>query len=252
VVGVAGATSTGIIDPLAELATIARENDCWFHVDAAYGGTLAFSDQHKFKLKGIEEADSITLDPHKWLFIPFACGAVLVRDGGPVLREAFDISPEYLSEDRGGADVEYDFFRYGQMGTRRFSSLKLWMALQFMGRRGYEEVIERQIGLTQYLASRIDELSEFQRLREVETAVCCFKFLPEMARNAAGEDQDRLQLRLQQQIEQSGEAFITTTVLHGRRAMRVNINSFLTERRHVDDLLELLKRESKKISGGKG
>ncbi|HYN24583.1 MAG TPA: aminotransferase class V-fold PLP-dependent enzyme [Pyrinomonadaceae bacterium] len=249
VVGVAGATSTGVIDPLAELATIARENNCWFHVDAAYGGTLAFSDQHKSKLKGIEEADSITFDPHKWLFVPFACGAVLVREGGLVLREAFDISPEYLSEDRGGADVEYDFFRYGQMGTRRFSSLKLWMALKFMGRRGYEEVIERQIGLTQYLASRIDKLNEFQRLGEVETAVCCFKFLPETGCNATREDQDHLQLRLQQQIERSGEAFITTTVLHGRRAMRVNINSFLTERRHVDDLLELLKRESKKLMG---
>lgn len=166
-----------------------------------------------------------------------------------MLREAFDISPEYLSEDRGGADIEYDFFRYGQMGTRRFNSLKLWMALKFMGRRGYEKVIERQIGLTEYLASRIDESSEFQRLGEVETAVCCFKFLPESAHDATGADQDRLQLRLQQQIEHSGEAFITTTVLHGRRAMRVNINSFLTERRHVDDLLELLKSESKKLMG---
>jgi glutamate/tyrosine decarboxylase-like PLP-dependent enzyme len=252
VVGVAGTTSTGVIDPLAELATIARENNCWFHVDAAYGGTLAFADQHKSKLKGIEEADSITFDPHKWLFVPFACGAVLVREGGRVLREAFDISPEYLSEDRGGADIEYDFFRYGQMGTRRFNSLKLWMALKFMGRRGYEKVIERQIGLTQYLAMRIDESSEFQRLGEVETAVCCFKFLPESARDATGETQDRLQLRLQQHIERSGQAFITTTVLHGRRALRVNINSFLTERRHVDDLLELLRNESKKLMGEKG
>ena len=252
IVGAAGATSTGVIDPLTVLAMIARENNCWFHVDAAYGGALAFSEQHKSKLKGIEEADSITFDPHKWLFVPFACGAVLVRDGGRVLREAFDISPEYLNEDRGGTDIEYDFFRYGQMGTRRFNSLKLWMALKFMGRRGYEEVIERQIGLTEYLASRIDELSEFQRLGEVETAVCCFKFLPETARNASGEDQDRLQQRLQQQVERSGEAFITTTVLGGRRAMRVNINSFLTERRHVDDLVELLKRESKKINGEKG
>ncbi|MBA2526757.1 MAG: aminotransferase class V-fold PLP-dependent enzyme [Pyrinomonadaceae bacterium] len=249
VIGIAGATSTGVIDPLTELATIARENNCWFHVDAAYGGTLAFSDQHKSKLQGIEEADSITFDPHKWLFVPFACGALLVREGGRVLRDAFDISPEYLSEDRGGADIAYDFFRYGQMGTRRFNSLKLWMALKFMGRSGYEEVIERQISLTQYLAGRIDELSEFQRLGEVETAVCCFKFLPETARNATGEDQDHLQLRLQQQIERSGEAFITTTVLHGRRAMRVNINSFLTERRHVDDLLELLKCESKELMG---
>ena len=179
------------------------------------------------------------------MFVPFACGAVLVRGGGRILREAFDITPEYLSEDRGGADVEYDFFRYGQMGTRRFNSLKLWMAIKFMGRTGYAQVIERQIKLTEYLASCIDRLGDFQRLGEVETAVCCFKFLPAAARNASPADQDRLQQRLQQRIERSGEAWLTTTVLHGRRAMRVNINSFLTEQRHIDDLVELLRRESK-------
>ncbi|HEX9629600.1 MAG TPA: aminotransferase class I/II-fold pyridoxal phosphate-dependent enzyme, partial [Pyrinomonadaceae bacterium] len=128
IVGLAGATSTGVIDPLAELAQIAAENNCWYHVDAAYGGTLAFSSRHREKLNGIALADSITFDPHKWMFVPFACGAVLVRDGGRVLRDAFDITPEYLNEDRGGTDVEFDFFRYGQMGTRRFNSLKLWMA----------------------------------------------------------------------------------------------------------------------------
>jgi aromatic-L-amino-acid decarboxylase len=74
-------------------------------------------------LRGINQADSITFDPHKWMFVPFACGATLVRDGGSVLRQAFDMTPEYLNEDRGGADVEFDFFRYGQMGTRRFNSL---------------------------------------------------------------------------------------------------------------------------------
>lgn len=247
IVGVAGATSTGVIDPLEELAAIAQENSCWFHVDAAYGGALAFSEKHRTKLRGIEQADSITIDPHKWMFVPFACGAVLVREGGRILREAFDISPEYLSEDRGGADVEYDFFRYGQMGTRRFNSLKLWMAMKFMGRSGYAEVIERQIGLTDYLASRIDELNDFQRLGEVETAVCCFKFLPATVKDAGGAEQDRLQQRLQLRIERSGEAWITTTVLHRRRALRVNVNSFLTELRHVDDLLELLKRESKAL-----
>ena len=247
VVGVAGTTSTGVIDPLEELAEIARENNCWFHVDAAYGGALALSHEHKTKLRGIEQADSITFDPHKWMFVPFSCGAVLVRNGGQVLRKAFDISPEYLSEDRGGADVEYDFFRYGQMGTRRFSSLKLWMALKFMGRSGYEQVVDRQIALTKHLANCIDQLSQFHRLGEIETAVCCFKFLPETALSASAVDQDRLQQRLQQRIERSGEAFITTTVLHGRRAMRVNVNSFLTERRHIDDLIELLKRESKEL-----
>src|SRR6185503_5146683 len=244
IVGVAGTTSTGVIDPLLELATIARDNGCWFHVDAAYGGVLAFSAKHKTKLRGIEQADSITFDPHKWMFVPFACGAVLVREGGRVLREAFDISPEYLSEDRGGADVEFDFFRYGQMGTRRFNSLKLWMAWKFLGRNGYAQLIEKQIALTEYLADALDGLPDFARLGNVETAVCCFKFLPAAARSQDGNYQDRLQQHLQQRIEKSGEAWITTTVLHGRRALRVNINSFLTETRHVNELISLLQRES--------
>jgi len=247
VIGVAGATSTGVIDPLPELAAIAREHGCWYHVDAAYAGALAFSEKYKGKLSGIELADSITFDPHKWLFVPFACGATLVRDGGRVLRDAFDITPEYLSEDRGGADVEYDFFRYGQMGTRRFNSLKLWMALQFMGRQGYGETVERHIALTEHLAERIDRLPDFERLGQVETAVCCLRFLPEPLKSAAGIDQDRVQQRLQQRIERGGEAWLTTTVLKGRRALRVNINSYLTEQRHVDDLVELLVRESQAV-----
>jgi aromatic-L-amino-acid decarboxylase len=159
------------------------------------------------------------------------------------------MSPEYLNEDRGGFDVEFDFFRYGQMGTRRFNSLKLWMALQFMGRLGYAETVERQIELTRYFAGRLDALPDFQRVGEVETAVCCFRYLPESLGQLEGDDSDRLQQRLQQLIEQSGEAWLTTTVLHGRRVLRVNVNSFLTERRHIDDLVELLLRCGKELLG---
>lgn len=250
IAGAAGATSTGIVDPLDELASIAREYGCWFHVDAAYGGALAFSEKHRARLSGIERADSVTIDPHKWMFVPFACGAVLLREGGRPLREAFDITPEYLSEERErmkGTDVEYDFFRYGQLGTRRFNALKIWMALKLLGTRGYSEIVERQLELTNYLAARLDELEDFVRTGEVETAVCCFRFLPAAARDADDATRDQLQRALQQRIEASGEAWLSTTVLHGRRALRVNINSFLTERRHVDDLLELLKRESAKL-----
>lgn len=247
IAGAAGATSTGIVDPLNELADIAQEFNCWFHVDAAYGGALAFSEKHKYLLRGIERADSVTIDPHKWMFVPFACGALLVRDGGRVLREAFDITPEYLSEERGGADVEYDFFRYGQLGTRRFNALKIWMALKFMGTRGYAEIIERQIELTHYLARRLDELKDFARVGEVETAVCCFRFVPEMMRTEDDATRDAVQRELQQRIERSREAWLSTTVLKGRRALRVNVNSFLTERRHLDDLVELLRRESAKL-----
>ncbi len=247
IVGMAGATSTGVIDPLPELAAIARENDCWFHVDAAYGGGLAFSDKHEEKLRGIELANSITFDPHKWMFVPFACGATLVRDGGNVLRDSFDISPEYLSEDRGGADVEYDFFRYGQMGTRRFNALKLWMAFKSMGKRGYAETVDRHLELTNYLAARLDELPDFERVGEIETAVCCFRYLPEPVRGLPADQQDRVQQTLQQRVEKSGQAFFPSTILHGRRALRVNINSYLTEQRHVDDLVELLKSEGEAL-----
>ena len=250
IAGSAGATSTGIVDPLDELATIARQHNCWFHVDAAYGGALAFSEKGRARLRGIERADSVTIDPHKWMFVPFACGAVLIREGGRLLRDAFDITPEYLSEERermGGTDAEYDFFRYGQLGTRRFNALKIWMALKLLGARGYAGIIERQIELTHYLAARIDELENFVRVGEVETAVCCFRFAPEAARDFEGRQQDQLQRALQQRIEESGEAWLSTTVLHHRRALRVNINSFLTQRPHIDDLVELLRRESARL-----
>ncbi len=240
IVGVAGTTSTGVIDPLPELAEIAREYDCWYHVDAAYGGALAFSETHKSKLRGIEAADSVTFDPHKWMFVPFSCGTTLVRDGGQVLRNSFDMSPEYLSEDRGFSDAEYDFFRYGQMGTRRFNSLKLWMCFKFMGQSGYSETVNRHIELTQKLAARLDQLPDFERVGEVETAVCCFRYLPDAVRAMSASQQDRVQQNLQQRIERSGRAFFPSTVIHGRRVLRVNVNSYLTDQRHVDDLIELL------------
>ncbi|MDT5158459.1 MAG: aromatic-L-amino-acid/L-tryptophan decarboxylase [Acidobacteriota bacterium] len=250
IAGAAGATSTGIVDPLDELADVAREFKLWFHVDAAYGGALAFSEKHKWRLRGIERAESVSFDPHKWMFVPFECGALLVRDGGRVLREAFDITPEYLSEERGGSDVEFDSFRYGQLGTRRAMALKVWAALKSLGVRGYAEIIERQIELVNYMASRFDATEEFERVGEVETALCCVRFLPREARQKSAAEQDELQRALQQRVERSGGAWLATTVLNGRRALRINVNSFLTERRHIDYLLELLRREGAKLVHG--
>ena len=248
VAGAAGATSTGVVDPLDELADLAREYKLWFHVDAAYGGALAFSEKHRRRLRGIERADSVAFDPHKWMFVPFECGALLARGGPRVLRDAFDITPEYLSEDRGGADVEYDFFRYGQLGTRRGMALKVWAALKSLGVRGYAEVVDRQIELVNHLASRFDELEEFERVGEVETALCCARYLPAWARERSPAEQDELQRALQQRVEHSGGAWLATTVLRGRRALRINVNSFLTERRHIDYLVELLRHEGSKLT----
>ena len=247
VAGSAGATSTGVVDPLDELADVAAEYGVWFHVDAAYGGALALSEKHRHLLKGIERADSVTIDPHKWMFVPFAAGATLVRAGGRVLRDSFDITPEYLSEQRGGEDVPFDCFRYGQLGTKRFNALKVWMALKTLGTRGYAEIIDRQIELTNHLAARLRDMENFETVGAVETAVCCFRFVPAGARGREARGLDAMQIALQQRVERSGEAWISTTVLKGVRALRANVNSYLTERRHVDDLVELLARESREL-----
>ncbi|MEJ7710266.1 MAG: pyridoxal-dependent decarboxylase [Pyrinomonadaceae bacterium] len=216
----------------------------WTQLTAAL---LSFSKKYGNLLKGIELADSVTIDPHKWMFVPFACGALLVREGGQILRDSFDVTPEYLSEERGGEDVRYDFFRYGQLGTRRFNALKFWMALKFLGASGYASIIERQIELTHYLAARLESLKYFELVGQVETAVCCFRFVPPGARELGADDFNNLQQQLQQRIERSGEAWISSTVLKNRRALRVNINSFLTEQRHLDELIDLLRRESDSI-----
>jgi aromatic-L-amino-acid decarboxylase len=247
IAGAAGATSTGVIDPLDELAAIAREYRLWFHVDAAYGGALAMSEKYRERLRGIERADSVTIDPHKWMFVPFAAGALLVREGGRVLRDAFDTTAEYLSDERGGEDVPFDFFRYGQLGSRRFNALKIWFALKTLGTRGYADIIERQIELTTHLAARIAALENFECVGEVETAVCCLRFVPAEMRGAEGAELNAVQQELQQRVERSGEAWMATTVLGGRRVLRVNVNSFLTERRHIDDLVELLRRQSAEL-----
>ena len=163
------------------------------------------------------------------------------------MRDSFDMYPEYLSEDRVFADAHYDFFRYGQMGTRRFNALKLWMCFKFMGKQGYGKTVERHIELTNYLAGKLDVLPDFERIGEIETAVCCFRYLPEPVRGMPPDEQDRVQQTLQQRIEKSGKAFFPSTILHGRRALRININSYLTQQRHVDDLLELLVTEGKAL-----
>lgn len=245
VVGVAGATSTGAVDPLAHLAEIAEEYGLWYHVDAAYGGALAFSPSHRGLLRGIERADTVTLDPHKWMFVPFSCGALLTRDGARVLRDAFDVTPEYLDERRGGGgdDGALDFFRHGQLGTRRANALKLWAALRYLGRRGYQQIIERQLSLTRYLASELDKLDDFELVGDVQTAVCCVRFVPDAVRSAATQIQDDLQCALQQRIERSGRAWLATTVLDGRRVLRINVNGILTRPEHIDELVAVLGHE---------
>src|SRR5438132_8875867 len=154
VAAAAGSTSTGAVDPLREIADICRDRGVWFHVDAAYGGFAAITERGRAALAGIELADSVTLDPHKWLYQSFECGCILVRRGRQ-LREAFEIVPDYLRDAKGVVSREVNFADYGMQLSRTSHALKVWLSLQHFGLAAFRAAIDRCFDLIDGAAQRI-------------------------------------------------------------------------------------------------
>jgi aromatic-L-amino-acid decarboxylase len=255
IIGTAGTTNTGSIDPLRSLAELASKYNLWFHVDAAYGGALAVSQRHGHRLTGIEQADSITIDPHKWFFVPFTCGAILVRDGLN-LKNAFDNLPAYINNQNSSNDT-IDFVRYNIFCSRRFDALKIWMSLMEQGIEEYENTIDRQIELTQYLASLIATSNFYNCLHKPETGILCFTHINDITANQQSiiqlelhsksarnrnetSESGSLNKKIHADIEKSGSAWISLTKLRNTRVLRANIMSYLTNETHIDSLFKLL------------
>jgi aromatic-L-amino-acid decarboxylase len=234
-VGVLGTTSSGAIDPLAKLAEVAREEGLWFHVDAAYGGGAALSPELRPLCAGIELADSVTVDPHKWFFVPFSAGAILVRDGS-VLPAAFALDPVYI---RDLQSEGRKFFREGILGSRRFNGLKLWLSLKRYGRAAYAAEIEREVALTRLLHELLARDGRFVFPHEPVLAIACFRYQPSGTSDA---EADATALRVQREIELAGRHWISTTVVRGQRYLRVNINSYFTREEHVRELVTAVLR----------
>ena len=231
----AGSTNTGAIDPLGELADACRANDTWLHVDGAYGGFAALTERGKRWLASIERADSITLDPHKWLYQPFECGCVLVREGR-LLEEAFRIAPDYLKDARG---AEVDFADRGLQLSRMARSLKLWLSIQTFGVGAFREAIERALDLAELAEHLVGESEELELLRPARLGIVCFRRRFGGDRSEA--EVEALNRRLVSALEQSGEGLVSSTRLRGRYAIRLCVlNHTSTERdvRHVLDWLE--------------
>lgn len=222
VVGTAGSTSTGSIDPLAAIAQIAKQESLWFHVDAAHGGALLFSPREKNKLTGVEAADSITIDPHKWLWAGKSAGIFLLRDFAS-FRPASYQAP-YI--DREGAQL--DLGRKTIDGSRRFDSLKVWMTFRHLGTQRIAKLIERNIDLTRFLAQQLQSSGRWEILHQPAMNVLCF------ASRAGNRKEDRIY----RQILASGEAWIAITKLREQRALRtVILNPSTTQ----EDLLEIVR-----------
>ena len=251
IVATAGTTNTGNIDPLRIVAAVARVHRLHFHVDAAYGGALLFSNRFAGRLDGLGLADSVTIDPHKWLFQPFSLGGLFVRDGRR-LNRSFAIEPGYLKKDLEAEGDRLDFYHYSLEGSREFRGLKLWFSLKALGRRGMGRLVDATMDVTHYLEEEVRALDCFELFAApVECGSLCFRYLPAWARRlrlrgrSSGEALARLnraQVRIQQEVERGGFAWFPTIAIGREVYFRFGVFNYLTRNEDVDAVLRHIRR----------
>ncbi len=237
VVGNAGSVSTGALDPLPELAALCREFDLWFHVDGAYGGLAAVLPDAPDALAGLREADSVAVDPHKWLYAPLEAGCALVRDPEK-LRAAFAYHPVYY---HFGVEAT-NYFDLGPQNSRGFRALKVWLALQQVGREGYEQMISDDICLARALFQGISQNAELEALTQ-SLSITTFRFRPTDLDSGDDEAEsylNELNLALLTRLQSSGEAYLSNAVVHGKFALRACIVNFRTSLPDIEALLPIV------------
>lgn len=236
VVATVGTTSTTSVDPVAAIADVCERERLWLHVDAAYAGVAAMLPSHAHILDGADRADSLVVNPHKWLFTPFDLSAFYCRRMD-MIRAAFALTPDYLMTAEAG-QVKNLMDTGVQLG-RRFRALKLWMILRSYGAQTIREHLSAHIQLAQQLAGWIDAHPDFERLAPVPFSVVCFRWKP-AGRTLSDEALDAANQRLNDAVNQTGEVFISPTKLRGRVALRVAIGHIRTTEQHVRRVWDLL------------
>jgi aromatic-L-amino-acid decarboxylase len=233
----AGTTNTGAVDPLPELADLCAERGCWLHVDGAYGGFAALSARGRVALAGIERADSVTLDPHKWLFQPFECGALLVRDPDG-LRLSFEILPDYLRDVSTHGEV--NFSDRGLQLSRMFRALKVWLSVQTFGVDAFRAAVDQSMDLAREAAARVEASAELELLAPLELSIVALRRRP---RGLTDERRvDAVNTALVAAVEQSGDVYVSSTRLFGRQAIRLCVLNPTTTPAHVHKALDIIER----------
>ena len=236
VVATAGTASTTSVDPVQPIAAICRRASVWLHVDAAYGGAAASCPEYRPLFDGIEQADSVVVNPHKWLFTPVDCSVMLVREAA-ALRNAFSLVPDYLRTDEEGVTNLMD---YGIQLGRRFRALKLWMVIRAFGVAGIRDRIRYHCALARELAGWVSAEPGFELAAPVPFSVVCLRATG--AKGSSGEEQDRLNERIVGEVNAAGPVFLAPTRLRGRVVIRVAIGNIRTQREHVAKAWELIRR----------
>jgi aromatic-L-amino-acid/L-tryptophan decarboxylase len=239
VVGTAGSVSTGAIDPLRELAAVCRESGAWFHVDGAYGAFAAAVPGFSSQFCGLGEADSVAVDPHKWLYAPLEAGCVLVRNPD-VLRQTFSYHPPYYHFDQ----EVVNYFEQGPQNSRGFRALKVWLALRQVGRSGYVRMIGDDIQLAQELSRQLAKETELEVLTQ-SLSITTFRYVPSELKIQCGngdteEYLNQLNQELLGRLEKCGKLFLSNAYIGGRFALRVCIVNFRTSLEDISILPEIV------------
>lgn len=233
-IATAGTTNTGTVDPLTELAEICKKEDIWFHIDGAYGGFAMLSELGKPVLKGIENADSLTIDPHKWLYQPYELGCLLVRDHN-WLSGTFTERPEYLRDIEGNTS-EINFYDHGIELTRRFRALKFYMSLKTFGLNEFKDAITYNIKLAEEVEEYLRHSPDWEIVSPATLAVINFRYNP-LGNNLSEEELDALNQHISQKVVESKEALLVTTILNGQVVLRMCL---INPRTTMNDIKETI------------
>ena len=242
VVATAGTTNSGTVDDIPAIYEICQRHDLWLHVDGAYGGAAVFSDQHRDLVRGIELSDSITIDPHKWLAMPYAAGVILTRHPETLTR-AFAVAAAYMPK-AAGATLP-DNSRISTQWTRRMNALKLWLTLRVHGRRAYEELIDRQLQLARSFADWVDSSEDFELAARPQLPIVTFRIKANGKLSASNGQLAAAHAAIVDEVTRDGRRWISETVANGSSVMRMMVISYLTTQRHLAALQSALSAAAK-------
>ncbi len=235
-----GTVATGAIDPLEPIADLCERFGLWMHVDAAYGGPIVLSDELSGLAAGVERADSIAFDPHKWLYTPQSGGCILVRDVAH-LAESFSYQAGYVYENKELTGRGIDLSWLGPQLSRSFWALKVWVSLLSHGADTYGRRIAHDVALTRYLAERIEASDRFEIAAPVGLSICCFRYVPPDLPDGEGREEylDLLNERIMAAVQMDGRVYYSNAILGHRFVLRTCIVNFRTEAKHLDQVLDV-------------
>jgi len=251
VVATAGTTVAGHIDPLPQIEQTCREEDLWFHVDAAHGGALALSSSRARLLEGISKADSIAFDAHKWLYMSIPASSILLQDVS-LLERYLQFKAPYIVDVPSPTGKRVHQGEMTIQGTRRFDALKTWMSLKHLGRRHFSAMVDRTVDLAHYMASRVQASEDLEACACVTMNICCFRYHPEALRereDAFGEAAKRqvaaflddLNVEVQKRLEASGEGFVSVSTFQGKKVLRAIIHNRCVQEANIDHILNAVR-----------